>query len=228
MPQTIGAYQTAPFTVPVNEAAGNADEVRGNDNSLRASLNSHDGDAGIHFQGSTLAARPVAGTVGRKWLTTDDRKIWYDNGSAWQECGVPSDSPVFTGIVTVASEILAAGASGLKFNASHASGAIAFHSGNALRWTLSAAGHLIPAVDGAYDLGNTSFSPRTYYSQGSTLVMQAGNVNLLRTRRTGWTTDPTGTLTRTTFDSTTVTLANLAARVAALIVDLRDHGLIGP
>lgn len=44
---------------------------------------------------------------------------------------------------------------------------------------------------------------------------------------TGWTSDPTGTLTRTTFDSTTVLLADLAARVAALIVDLRAKGILG-
>lgn len=44
---------------------------------------------------------------------------------------------------------------------------------------------------------------------------------------TGWTSDPTGTLTRTTFDSTTVVLADLAARVAALIVDLRAKGILG-
>ena len=36
----------------------------------------------------------------------------------------------------------------------------------------------------------------------------------------GWGT-PTGTLTRTTFDTTTVTLAQLAERVAALISDLK-------
>lgn len=44
---------------------------------------------------------------------------------------------------------------------------------------------------------------------------------------TGWTSDPTGSLARTTFDSTTVVLADLAARVAALIVDLRAKGILG-
>lgn len=42
----------------------------------------------------------------------------------------------------------------------------------------------------------------------------------------GWGT-PTGTLTRTTFDTTTVTLSELAERVAALISDLKTgHGLL--
>ena len=45
-------------------------------------------------------------------------------------------------------------------------------------------------------------------------------------RRTGWAA-ATNTKLRTTFDTTTVTLPLLAARVAALIDDLIAHGLIG-
>lgn len=46
-------------------------------------------------------------------------------------------------------------------------------------------------------------------------------------RQTGWQTD-SGTLTRTTFTTSTVTTQQLAERVAALIQDLTAHGLIGP
>jgi hypothetical protein len=42
---------------------------------------------------------------------------------------------------------------------------------------------------------------------------------------TGWGT-PTGTETRTTFDTTTVTTEQLAQRVFALIEDLRARGLL--
>ena len=45
-------------------------------------------------------------------------------------------------------------------------------------------------------------------------------------RQTGWAA-PTGTATRTTFNTGTVTLAQLAERVKALIDDLTTHGLIG-
>jgi len=45
-------------------------------------------------------------------------------------------------------------------------------------------------------------------------------------RKTGWTA-PTGTATRTTFATSTVTLTQLAERVKALIDDLTTHGLIG-
>jgi hypothetical protein len=51
-------------------------------------------------------------------------------------------------------------------------------------------------------------------------------LQVLGSRRTGWGA-PTGTATRTTFATSTVTLAQLAERVKALVDDLTTHGLIG-
>lgn len=51
-------------------------------------------------------------------------------------------------------------------------------------------------------------------------------VQVVSNRRTGWTA-ATGTPTRTTFDTATVTLPQLAERVKALIDDAISHGLIG-
>lgn len=62
-----------------------------------------------------------------------------------------------------------------------------------------------------------------------TNIQHTGNV-IVTARKTGWTTVPTGTPTRTTFDTATVTLPQLAERVKALIDDLHataGHGLIG-
>jgi hypothetical protein len=59
---------------------------------------------------------------------------------------------------------------------------------------------------------------------GGTISLNATQV--VSTRRTGWTA-PTGTPTRTTFTTSTVTLTGLAERVKALIDDLIAHGLIG-
>lgn len=56
--------------------------------------------------------------------------------------------------------------------------------------------------------------------------LTANGVQLLGTRRTGWGA-PTGTATRTTFVTSSVTLEQLAQRVKALIDDLTMHGLIG-
>ena len=53
-----------------------------------------------------------------------------------------------------------------------------------------------------------------------------GNNQVVSDRRTGWAA-PTGTATRTTFATSTVTLPQLAERVKALIDDLTTHGLIG-
>ncbi|MFM6207483.1 hypothetical protein, partial [Planktothrix sp.] len=53
-----------------------------------------------------------------------------------------------------------------------------------------------------------------------------GNNQVVSSRRTGWTA-PTGTASRTTFVTSTVTLVQLAERIKALIDDLTAHGLIG-
>lgn len=57
-------------------------------------------------------------------------------------------------------------------------------------------------------------------------VLSKGGNQLVTARQTGWGA-PTGTATRTTFDTATVTLAQLAERMHALIDDLTTHGLIG-
>jgi len=65
--------------------------------------------------------------------------------------------------------------------------------------------------------------------QVATVVRYDTGHQLLTARKTGWAT-ATGTATRTTFDTATVTLPQLAERVKALIDDLHataGHGLIG-
>lgn len=56
--------------------------------------------------------------------------------------------------------------------------------------------------------------------------VQINGVQAITSRRTGWAA-ATGTATRTTFATGTVTLSQLAERVKALIDDLTTHGLIG-
>lgn len=66
-------------------------------------------------------------------------------------------------------------------------------------------------------------------SGGADSKLMIGAVQVVRSRRTGWAT-ATGTATRTTFDTATVTTAQLAERIKALIDDLHGtagHGLIG-
>lgn len=83
--------------------------------------------------------------------------------------------------------------------------------------------------------GNVTIGPGdvgiTMQEGGNSFQVTAATISIngtqiLGTRKTGWAA-PTGTLARTTFDQSTVTLAELAKRVAALVTDLRTHGLIG-
>lgn len=57
-------------------------------------------------------------------------------------------------------------------------------------------------------------------------TISLGGAQLLTIRRTGWGA-PTGTATRSTFDTATITLPQLAERMKALIDDLTTHGVIG-
>jgi len=89
MATTVGQNTIATITSPQNGDALDATVVVGNDNTIRTAFNSHDSDSGIHLQSSTLAARPAAGTSGRKWVTADsgEYKLWYDDGISWREVG---------------------------------------------------------------------------------------------------------------------------------------------
>lgn len=60
----------------------------------------------------------------------------------------------------------------------------------------------------------------------SGVVLKANGTQIAGPRRTGWAA-PTGTATRTGFDTSSVTTQQLAERIKALIDDLAAHGLIG-
>jgi hypothetical protein len=82
---------------------------------------------------------------------------------------------------------------------------------------------------GVYVTGVDTFNIEASGGDGNLNVEGAYKQNgdqLLTARQTGWTA-PTGTLSRDTFDQSTVTLPELAKRLAALITDLTTHGLIG-
>jgi len=74
------------------------------------------------------------------------------------------------------------------------------------------------SADGVLNLTNQAISGFT--------GLQFNATQVLTTRRTGWTA-PTGTATRTSFATGSVTLPALAEAVKALIDDLTTHGLIG-
>jgi hypothetical protein len=82
-----------------------------------------------------------------------------------------------------------------------------------------------PETDNDIDLGTTSVGFKNAYFNAAGGIYFSTN-KVLGARATGWGA-PTGTPTRTTFATGSVTLPQLAERVKALIDDLTTHGMIG-
>lgn len=81
------------------------------------------------------------------------------------------------------------------------------------------------SVWGFYDGANE----RAGFDMTATPRLRIGGTAVLGARKTGWAV-ATGTATRTSFNTSTVTTAQLAERVKALIDDLHStsgHGIIG-
>lgn len=83
-----------------------------------------------------------------------------------------------------------------------------------------------------YTAGADSFvfvdgtTERFAFQLNATPILSIAGTQVLGTRKTGWTA-ATGTATRSAFATGTVTTAQLAERVKALVDDLMSHGLIG-
>lgn len=82
---------------------------------------------------------------------------------------------------------------------------------------------LAPEVTNTLDLGSTTLQWKNVRAAGAYFV---GSNQVIGPRSTGWSA-PTGTATKTTFDTATVTTAQLAERVKALTDALIGHGIIG-
>lgn len=107
---------------------------------------------------------------------------------------------------------------------------------------VGAGGAVLPLGNAATDIGSAGtrykdgyFSGNLYALTGALSLESAGGIvyiggnAILKARKTGWAT-ATGTATRTTFDTASVTLPQLAERVKALLDDLHataGHGIIG-
>lgn len=109
MATTVGNHQQSAFSNPqAGQRPISSASVRDNDNALRVVTNAHDSDAGLHFQSSLLASRPTAAEAGRKWITTDGLRIYYDTGSVWSEVdylsktagGTVAGNTTFSGTLT--------------------------------------------------------------------------------------------------------------------------------
>lgn len=128
-----------------------------------------------------------------------------------------------TGLTGNSLQLLVDGVNAITYSAAGVlSTAVSFQiaSGSSLRFG-STRSRLLSPADGTVNMTTAAGAALT--------SLQFGGVQVLTTRRTGWAL-PTGTLTRTSFDPSTVTLAGVAERLAALITDLHGtggHGVIG-
>lgn len=85
MTAQVGQHGLLTFPSPVNRTDGriDANDVRGNDNTLRSAFNTHDADASIHIQSGTLAARPVTAVDGSTYFCTDTQDTYTWVSGAW-------------------------------------------------------------------------------------------------------------------------------------------------
>jgi hypothetical protein len=84
---TVGSHSVNTFTSPVVATSGlvDANVVRGNDNALRTSYNTHDADAAIHVQSGLLSARPVSPSDGAMYVATDTDALYFYSGGSWHQ-----------------------------------------------------------------------------------------------------------------------------------------------
>lgn len=82
----VASHQVKPFVVPVNRGTGlvDANEIRGNDNTIRVKYVAHDADSSIHVQSGLHSARPATATDGSVWVSTDTLIPYIYTGGAWK------------------------------------------------------------------------------------------------------------------------------------------------
>jgi hypothetical protein len=234
MSETLGSNAVAEFQTPTSGDAS-SEEMRDNLNTLGAAITAHDADPSIHFlSGATLAARPAATGSYRKWLDRATGRVYVDTAaSTWTEIrylGLDT-----TGVVTTEAGFTG----GVRLSGTHQldrDAALIFEETNVLPtvWTYVRGGTNGFVVENQED-GSSVVPTLTVNATGvanlpaATGRLQINGTQVVGPRKTGWAT-ATGTATRTTFDTATVTTTQLAERVKALLDDLHSaagHGLLG-
>lgn len=176
-------------------------------------------------------------------------QLWiYDNTAAATRMAITAGGGVGIGTTSIGSGIrldvhnTAFAATRIKSNDGDSTAALVLEN-DAREWRIQCSGNdsdklyfydddavaVRMVIDSSGNVGIGTTSPATrLHVDGATrsTTYQVGTNQVVGARATGWAA-PTGTATRTTFATSTVTTAQLAERVKALIDDLTTHGLIG-
>lgn len=125
-----------------------------------------------------------------------------------------------TGSTSVAIDFLSNTSSIAKLRFPRGSDCISFESTSTLTLDLAASASVLRFKNAGSEIVGMDVSAT------ATAGLRVNAVPVVGSRKTGWSA-ATGTATRTTFATSSVTLSQLAERVKALIDDLISHGLIG-
>jgi len=178
---------------------------------LRTPLASSSGGAAVAF---SPGLKTIALTVAAAWFAGQETALAAKADLA---------GAAFAGPVS-ASELSLGNDLAINHGGTGASSAGAARANLGLGTMATQASHAV-SISGGVASGLTSLSVTGNADVGGAYRVDA--VKVVGNRVTGWSA-PTGTAARTAFDSATVTTAQLAQRVKALIDDLIGHGLIGP
>ena len=169
--------------------------------------------AGVVYAGNIVASQVTSGnftgctmTLTNGGLTTNlNNAVYRGSLAAFHSVdGSGYDSVIRAGFITTG-------------NASYVQLAALFATSGYGRMELANSSGILKVALGA------SGSPYVSVTDGTFMV---NGIAVVGTRKTGWGA-PTGTATRSSFATSTVTLEQLAQRVKALVDDLTTHGLIG-
>ena len=141
-----------------------------------------------------------------------------------------SENTSKSGSVGIGLRIKSSGTAGLRIENSRGGDPLtnAIHLDTGIGIAFDTAGNHKIKYNGGTDSLEISDSgtERISFRLNATPSIEFSNTQVITTRRTGWAA-ASGTATRTTFATGSVTTAQLAERVKALIDDLTTHGLIG-
>jgi hypothetical protein len=185
---------------------------------------------------SSSGARSFSISSGGNFLYAPSALVFYDNTAAATRMLIDASGNVGIGTATpaykldVVGGILAGGngtiVGGISYSSNRSEiGAVSNHSLGLITANVTRV-----VIDTSGNVGINDAAPAYHLDVNGdanvTGVWRVDDTQVVTNRRTGWAA-PTGTATRTAFATSTVTTAQLAERVKALIDDLTTHGLIG-